>query len=326
MVARAAAELPVDDGGGRWSFEPKMDGFRCLAFRTGDDRVLLQSRQQRPLTRYFPEVVAALHQRVPPGTVLDGELVVYSGSRLSFAALQRRIHPSSAHHAARVVDNGAAWSGVLAPAVLAVFDVLTLAGQDLRGEPYKRRRKRLRKLLAGSGEPLLLMPATREIAGAEAWMEQHADAGIEGVVVKDRRRGYRHDRSRAAWQKVRAHHTAEAIVGGVVGPLNAPDALLLGRHDDEGRLRVVGRTGPLPLAARRELGKLLTGPDGAHPWPALLPANRFGHWSTDDLVYTATEPNLVVEVDADGCFEHGRWRHLTHYLRVRLDLQPDEIT
>lgn len=326
MVARSVEQLPNDNGAGRFSFEPKMDGFRCLAFRTAGDRVMLQSRQQRWLTRYFPEVVAALLERVPAGTVLDGELVVVSGGRLSFAALQRRIHPSSAHHAARVVEEGRPWSGVLAPAVLVVFDVLALAGQDLRGEPYRRRRKRLRRLLDGSTEPLLLMPATRDLVGAHAWMDQHAEAGIEGVVVKDRNRGYRPGRPRTSWLKVRVHHTVEAVVGGVVGPLDAPDALLLGRVDEKGRLRVVGRTTPLTLPARRELGAVLAAPRSVHPWPAVLPANRFGHWSADDVAYTPTEPNVVVELDADTAYEHGRWRHPTRFRRVRLDLQPGEIS
>jgi ATP-dependent DNA ligase len=181
MIARAVEQLPDDDGAGRWSYEAKMDGFRCLAFRTAGDRVMLQSRQQRSLTRYFPEVVAALLERVPAGTVLDGELVVWAGGKVNFSALQQRIHPSSAHHAARVVDTGAPWSGKLAPATFVVFDVLTFAGQDLRTEPYRRRRKQLRNLLADSAEPLLLMPATRELAGAHAWMDQHTGTGIEGV-------------------------------------------------------------------------------------------------------------------------------------------------
>jgi hypothetical protein len=126
--------------------------------------------------------------------------------------------------------------------------------------------------------------------------------------------------------KVRAHHTAEAVVGGVVGPLEAPEALLLGRIDKYGRLRVIGRTTPLTLPARREVGALLAAPRDAHPWPTTLPANRFGQWSGDDVTYTATEPNVVVEVDADVCFEHGRYRHPTRFRRVRAELRPDDLS
>lgn len=324
MVARAAAELP-DNESGVLSWEPKLDGFRLILFHTLDGRVMLQSRQLRPLTRYFPEVVAAVRERVPPGTVLDGEIVVYSGGMVNFAALQRRIHPSSAHHAARVVDTGTAWSGRLAPATFVAFDVLTLAGQDLRPEPYKRRRKQLRRLLADSAEPLLLMPATRHVEGARAWMDQHAGGGIEGVVVKDRRRGYRPDRA-SSWRKVRAYRTTEAVVGGIVGRLDAPEALVLGRNDESGRFRVVGRTTLLTLPARRELGAVLTSPATAHPWPAVLPANRFGQWTSTDVAYTQVDPSVVVEIDADASFEYGRWRHPTKFVRIRLDLQPDEVS
>lgn len=118
------------------------------------------------------------------------------------------------------------------------------------------------------------MPMTRDLAGASAWMSQHSAAGIEGVVVKDRAHGYRP--GRRSWMKVRTRTTAEAIVGGVLGPLNAPEALLLGRPDERGRLRVAGRTGPLTLPARRELGAVLTASRGTHPWPAQIPSSRFG--------------------------------------------------
>lgn len=173
------------------------------------------------------------------------------------------------------------------------FDILPLAGVDLRTEPYRRRQ--LRRLLANAAEPLLLMPATREVEGTRAWMDQHAGAGIEGVVVKDRRRGYRPDRTK--WVKVRAYRSVEAVVGGVVGSLDAPEALVLGRTD--GRFRVVGRTTPLTCPRGAELGAVLTAPVTAHPWPAVLPANRFGQWSGHDVTYTQVKPSMVVEIDAD---------------------------
>jgi ATP-dependent DNA ligase len=204
------------------------------------------------------------------------------------------------------------------------FDILTLAGRDLRGLPYRKRRNRLRRLLADAAPPLALMPATRELGGAQAWMHNHTEAGVEGVVVKHRDHGYRP--RRRCWWKVRTRTTADAVVGGVLGPLNAPEALLLGLRDSRGRLRVAGRTGPLPLPVRRELGALLVPPQRAHPWPERIRSSRFGQLPGDLVDYTPTEPLLVVEVDAYVRFEHDRWRHPTAFRRVRGDLQPADLS
>ena len=309
MIARPLSGLPDDDEGGRYCFEPKLDGWRCLAFHRLGGRVQLQSRRQKRLTEFFPQVAVAVLDQVPAGSVLDGELVVYRGGRCDFAALQRRIQGRLS---------------VAAPASFVVFDVLTLAGRDLRGLPYRKRRKQLRRLLAETTPPLALMPATRELAGARAWMRDHAGAGVEGVVVKHREHGYRP--RRRSWWKVRTHATADAVVGGVIGPLNAPAALLLGLPDRHGRLRVAGRTGPLTLPARRELAALLVPPRRAHPWPEQIPSSRFGQLPGESVEYTPTEPLLVVEVDADTCFERERWRHATTFRRVRADLQPADLT
>ena len=308
MTARTATELP-DHAGARYAFKPKLDGWRCLAFHRLDRHVALQSRQQRTLTPYFPEITAAVAVQIPAGTVLDGELVVYRDGRCDFTALQGRT--STDPHLAT-------------PASLVVFDLIALAGQDLRGLPYRKRRKRLRRLLDDTRAPLLLMPATRDPVGAQTWMRDHAAAGVEGVVVKHREHGYRP--RRRSWSKVRTRRTADAVVAGVIGPLNAPEALLLGLPDEQGRLRVAGRTGPLMLPARRDLGALLRPPQRAHPWPEQIPSSRFGQPPGDLVDYTPTEPLLVVEVDADVCFEHDRWRHPTQFCRVRLDLQPAEIS
>jgi hypothetical protein len=144
--------------------------------------------------------------------------------------------------------------------------------------------------------PLLLMPATRELIGAQAWMRDYVAAGVEGVVVKHREHGYRP--RRRSW-KVRTRLTADAVVGGVIGPLQAPEALLLGLPDEQGRLRMAGRTGPLTLPARRDLGVLLRAAQRARPWPDQIPSSRFGQLPGDFVDYTPTEPLLVVEVDAD---------------------------
>jgi ATP-dependent DNA ligase len=146
----------------------------------------------------------------------------------------------------------------------------------------------------------------------------------KSVVVKDRAHGY--GPGRRSWMKVRTRTTAEAIVGGVFGPLNAPESLLLGRHDERGRLQVAGRTGPLTLPARRELWAVLTASRGAHPWPEQFPSSRFGQLLPLPVDYTPAEPEVVVEVDADVCVEQDQWRHATVFRRLRLDLSPDDVT
>jgi ATP-dependent DNA ligase len=168
------------------------------------------------------------------------------------------------------------------------------------------------------------MPATQNLVGAQAWMREHVEAGVEGVVVKHREHGYRP--RRRSWFKVRIRTSADAVVGGVIGPLHAPEVLLLGLPDEHGRLRVAGRTGPLTLPARRELGALLVPAQRTHPWPERIPSSRFGQLPGDLLDYTPTEPLLVVEVDADVCFEHHRWRHPAPFRRVRAELDPADLS
>lgn len=297
MTARTALTLPAPEMAERFAFEPKFDGFRCLAFHH-HGRVVLQSRQQRSLTPYFPEITAAVAEQLPEGTVIDGELVIRRQGLLDFTALQRRIHPSALHAARR---------GVTTPATLVVFDVLAIDGNDVRAEAYRKRRKKLRRLLDDAHPPLALMPMTRDLAGAQAWMGGNHDPGVEGVVVKDRSHGYRP--GRRSWEKVRTRITTEAIVGGVIGSLDTPEVLILGRHDLQGRLRVAGRTSPLPAAVRREVGQALIAPVAAHPWPAVLPSSRFGQLPPRPVAYTPVEPLVVVEIDADTAMEQDRWRH-----------------
>jgi ATP-dependent DNA ligase len=309
MTARPAPQLPDAQHSERYMFEPKLDGWRCLAFHRLDGTVALQSRQTKPLTAHFPEITAAVRDQIPAGTVLDGELVIYRGGRCDFAALHHRL----THRPGR-----------MAAASYVVFDVLTVAGRDLRGLPCRKRRKKLRRLLAATEPPLALMPATRDLVGAQAWMREHVEAGVEGVVVKHREHAYRP--RRRSWIKVRTRMTADAVVGGVIGPLNAPEVLLLGLPDERGRLRVAGRTGLLTLPARRELGALLIPAQRTHPWPDRIPASRFGQLPGELVDYTPTEPLLVVEVDADVCFEHRRWRHPTPFRRIRTELDPTDLS
>jgi len=276
--------------------------------------VVLQSRQQRWLTRYFPEVAAAVAE-LDRDVVLDGELVVWRQGRLDFAALQQRLHPAAA--TARQHE-------LAVPASYVVFDLLARDGRDLRDRPYRTRRAALEKLL-GRHLPsgLVLMPMSTDAAVAGAWMLDHGDAGIEGVVAKRLDQPYR--AGGRGWQKIRTRRTAEAVVGGVLGPLPRPDALVVGRPDGSGRLRVAGRTGPLTAADRRELVAVLEPCAGGHPWPVTLPASRFGHRPGARVEYTRVAPTRVVELTADLAFDDHRWRHPTRFVRLRPDLRPADL-
>jgi ATP-dependent DNA ligase len=305
MVARSATQLPAGVG---WAFEPKADGFRAIA-AVADGRAQLQSRQLRSLTRFFPEVVDALTTWFRD-VVLDGELVVCRGGGLEFTALQRRLASPRA--------------AVEAPASFLVFDVLEAGGTDLRGYSYRVRRAVLQRLLDGVGPPLALVPMTTDGAAARAWLTEHLDAGIEGVVAKRLDQPYR---PRSSWRKVRVRTSAEAVVGGVLGPITAPVALVLGHPDPDGQLRVVGRTLPIPRHARAELSALLRPAAPSHPWPAVLPPSRYGDGAP--VEYARVQPSVVVELAVDSAIDtvRGRpvWRHPAKLQRVRHDLHPEDL-
>lgn len=223
--------------------------------------------------------------------MLDGELVVCRDGRLDFVALQRRLHARNRKHAATT-------------AYLVVFDVLALGGDDVRRLSYVDRRSLVVDLLAGVTTPLAVMPMTTSEPGAKAWLTEHLAAGIEGVVAKHLMHAYRP--AWRTWQKVRTRVTAEAVVGGVIGPMDAPEVLILGRVDADGWLRVAGRTGPLPVPVRAELGAVLQPPRRIHPWPVTIPSSRFGQLPPKPVEYTPADPAVVVELDADVAFECGR--------------------
>lgn len=309
MVATPARELPV----GPLGYEPKWDGFRALGYHTGE-RVVLQSRQLRPLTRYFPEVAAALAELHAASAVLDGEIVLWRNGKLDFTALQRRLHPAEGR-ARQLAEQ--------LPASYVVFDLLALDGEDLRRRPYWGRRQLLEALL-GRYLPtgLVLTPATTDPTVARAWLTGHTDAGIEGVVTKRLTGRYR---SGSGWTKTKARLTAEAVIGGVLGPLEEPRALVLGRPDARGRLRVAGRTSPLPREIRAELAELLMPADRAHPWPEVISSSRFGQLPPEPVEYVRVAPSLVVELDVDTAHEVGRWRHPARLVRLRPDLQPADL-
>lgn len=309
MLSRPVDVLPTS---GPWAYEPKLDGFRCLLSISEFGDVRLDSRRAKPLGRYFPEVVAAA-RRLPPGLVLDGELVAAAGGGVDFAALQKRLRYSSPARTTQLAGES--------PASLVAFDVLQRDGQDLRTASYDERRQVLEDLLREAPRGAGLMPMTTDPKAAGAWLRDQPP-GIEGVVAK--RRDQRYRPGARAWQKLRARHTAEAVIGGVFGTLAHPEALVLGRYRGN-RLSVVGRTSPLPLAARAELRALLRPPEAQHPWPPRLPSGRFGQTPGREIDYTQVAPELVVEVETDTAYEQGRWRHATTYLRLRPDLAPREL-
>lgn len=309
MRATAAPGIPDARG---WRHEPKWDGFRAIAWRLGTGRVLIHSRHQRDLTPYFPDVAGHLEAWLPPGTVLDGELIIWNhqAGRTDFAALGRRI----------TAGRGLAAEASTHPAHLVAFDCLAHAGTVLLRRPLTERRQHLEQLLDGAPPALSLCAHTDDPAEARAWMADYATAGIEGIVSKPAASTY--TPGRAAWAKHKTRASVEALVGGVTGTLGNPSSLLLARYDHAGQLRHVGRTHPLPAAVRGELAGLLQ-LAARPPWPVPLPARWAGDLtSPKPLPYLPVEPVIVVEVAADVAYEHGRWRHRLRALRVRPDLDP----
>ena len=343
MLARAVPAVPDPDHPGQFSYEPKWDGFRCLAARDGSD-VTLWSRSRRPLTDYFPEVADAVRRHLPPQVVVDGEIVVRTGEpgaeRLDWEALSLRIHP-----AARRVRERAA----LTPAELVCFDLLALADVDLTPLPYATRRDALAQLLDGLPPEagLHLTRATTHPAEARAWFERFEGAGLDGVVAKPLDAPYAEDKR--VMYKIKHERTADCVVAGYRLYRTETDAigsLLLGLYADGGTLHSVGVIGAFPLERRRELfaelQPLVTAWEG-HPWAWAEPAaeaadNRdqsfprtptaaaHSRWNAKkDLSFTPLRPERVVEVRYDH-MEGTRFRHTAQFVRWRPDREPESCT
>ena len=315
MTAKAVTSLPTGPG---WAFEPKYDGFRALVFCTrtavGTAEVVVQSRQQRTLTAHFPDIAAAI-STLDSDVVLDGELVIWRTGRLDFGALQDRLRSGPARARQLALE---------LPAAYVVFDLLAVDGADLRDQPYRHRRRALKELLDRRLPPgLVLTPSTTDPQVARAWLVGHTTSGIEGVVAKRTDQPYRP--GVRGWQKLRTRLTAEAIVGGVIGPPDAPKVLLLGRHDTDGQLHLVGRTTELTPTASAALAAALVPQIGAgHPWPEVLPSTRWGR-PGPPTVYTQVRPEVVVEVVVDTAVEQYRWRHPARFVRLRPDLRIADL-
>ncbi|MGW6706858.1 ATP-dependent DNA ligase [Streptomyces sp. NPDC054956] len=320
MLAQAADHVP---GSGvlasGFAAEQKYDGHRAILFTPAGPggRLLLQSRRGSLVQDQFPDLAAAADQ-LPDGLVLDGELIVWdtAAGHLSFEALQRRA-------AAR--GRSAAALAVKTPAFFIAFDALQIDGTVLPALPYRERRRRLEVLFAARAltTPWTLCPMTTDPATATEWMEHWTDVpGVEGLVLKNLSQSYRP--GARGWTKVRRRNTTEAIVGAITGTLARPQLLLLGRHDETGRLRPVGRTVPLRPAAARELAELLTPAGPGHPWTG---ASFSSAWGTRDVLNTTlVEPELVAEISADTSVDRGGvYRHPIRYVRLRLDATIEDV-
>jgi len=307
MEARSAPVLPAEPG---WWYEPKWDGFRCLAFRQGD-AVSLQAKSGKALTRYFPEVVDRLLGLPHKSFAVDGELLIPMDGTFSFEALQLRLHPAQSRIQRLAGET---------PAVLALFDMLqTPDGADLRERPLSERHAALAAFLEGQDDPALtLTPGTPELALAQAWLDE---GKLEGVVAK--RLDGPYAQGERAMIKVKRERTADCVVGGFRYGKDSDlvASLLLGLYDDEGRLDHVGFTSGLAAVDRRALTKRLEALAGGSGFTGDAPGGP-SRWSDErSSQWTPLEPEIVVEVSFDHV-SAGRFRHGTRLIRFRPDKAP----
>jgi ATP-dependent DNA ligase len=322
MLAKSVAKIP----GGAMSYEPKWDGFRSIIFRDGAE-VEIGSRNERPMTRYFPEIVAAVLASLPERCVIDGEIVIpdAEGRRLDFEALLQRIHPA---------DSRVRLLAEQTPASFVAFDLLALGDVDHTGQPFAERRDALESALSSARPPIYLTPATTEIGLAEVWFSQFEGAGLDGVIAKPLDVEYQPDKR--AMFKIKHERTADCVVAGYRVHKSGDDAigsLLLGLYDTEGRLASIGVIGAFPMARRKELftelQPLVTGFDG-HPWNWAGPTEGVrnpreaegSRWNSGkDLSFVPLRPERVVEVKYDH-MEGTRFRHTAQFVRWRPDRDP----
>jgi ATP-dependent DNA ligase len=325
MLAKAVAEIPR----GEYSYEPKWDGFRSIVFRDGDE-VEIGSRNERPMTRYFPELVAAFRENLPTRCVVDGEIVLpdHVRGRLDFEALQQRIHPAESR--VRMLAEKT-------PAAFVAFDLLALDHEDTTARPFRQRRAALEQALANARPPVHLTPATRDAEMAARWFAEFEGAGLDGVVAKPLAGAYQPDKR--VMFKIKHTRTADCVVGGYrtyKGDSGELGSLLLGLYDDDGTLVNVGVVGAFPMPQRRalleELQPLVTAATG-HPWDwrvagtARTPrSSEYSRWSVGkDLSFVPLRPERVVEVRYDH-LEGNRFRHTTQFVRWRPDRDPRSCT
>jgi ATP-dependent DNA ligase len=315
MEAKAVDAIPRGDN---WQYEPKWDGFRCLAFRKGDE-VLLQSKAGQPLGRYFPELVEALQKLKPNQFVLDGEIVILRDDNLSFDELLMRIHPAASRIRKLAQET---------PATYLLFDLLVNdEGKALTNLPLSERRERLEKFVKSFGKQQLirLSPATRDYDIAQRWMEELAASGFDGVVAKELDCVYASG-DRSAMRKIKRIRTADCVVGGFRYASKGGEvgSLLLGLYDD-GKLNHVGFSSSFSAPERKKLKAVLKPYMGGPGFTGHAPGGP-SRWSTERSgEWERLDPKLVCEVRYDH-FSGGRFRHGTKFLRWRPEKDPGSCT
>jgi len=331
MLAKRAAALPI---GGEWIFEPKWDGFRTLIFRDGDD-ILIQSRDEKSLNRYFPELLEPFRSQLPARCVLDGEIVIARNDALDFDALQLRIHPAASRVELLARETAAS---------VVFFDIVSDGDRDLRGSAFKTRRTILESLLASAAAPIHLTPATSELIIAQDWFRRFEGAGLDGVIAKPALGIY--ESNKRAMLKVKHERECDCVVAGFrwhkKGARTAIGSLLLGLFDDSGALQHVGVCASFTDKKRRELVEFLApyrkNALAAHPWkhwaeqasPNADAGQRMpgaqSRWSGGkDLSWEPLRPELVVEVAYDH-MQGDRFRHTAQFRRWRPDKKPRDCT
>ena len=334
MLAKRVDELPSE---GDWVFEPKWDGFRALLFRDGDE-ILIQSRDEKPLNRYFPELLDPIRASLPSRCVLDGEIVIVKNDELDFDALQLRLHPAASR--VNLLSRQT-------PASFVFFDLLCLGDRDLRGEPFQARRRELESLISMAPPPIHLTPASDDRSVASDWFRRFEGAGLDGVMAKPISGTY--EPNKRVMLKVKHERDCDCVVAGFrwhkKGERTLVGSLLLGLFDDAGVLQHVGVCASFSTAKRRELAEFLepyrTNALAAHPWKQWaaeeaneetehneakrMPGDQ-SRWSQGkDLSWEPLRPELVVEVAYDH-MQRNRFRHTAQFRRWRTDKTPTDCT
>jgi len=319
MLAKSVREMPTSDDKALL-YEPKWDGFRCIVFRDGD-QVELGSRNERPLTRYFPEVVEAAKAALPEKCVVDGEIVIEQDGRLDFESLQLRLHPAESRVRKLAAE---------IPAEFVAFDLLALGDRDLTATPFGERRELLERSVPGTDD-VHVTPATDDVTTALEWFTQFEGAGLDGVVVKPVSLHYRQDER--VMFKVKHERTADCVVAGFRYHKSGPivGSLLLGLYDGDD-LRHIGVAASFTTARRKELLDELApyreGAETGHPWYSSEwgPGGSPSRWNAGkDLSFEPLRPELVVEVAYDY-MEGSRFRHTGQFRRWRPDRDPRSCT